>query len=403
MKIAYLIPEATYPVNTGGRVVTYNRIKYLSQLGNDIYLFSIIDEDAEDEIQKEHMSAFVRVCNNYNRNKYKRDTYRSLVKYPFAVASRSNAELQRDLERLLTEVRIDVVFCEYPQMYLNIRKILVGQGVKILVGQNNIEYLTMRTISGTFASPLKRFVYWFDSVRLEAYEKRIYKENLISGHIFVSKEDELYFRNNIDFGQAKTFLSPIGADEHTSFSHLSSNDKIAIIVGKMSYRPNVEGVMWFAKNVWSLVIEELPDAKLYIVGKDPDEQLLSLANENIIVTGTVDSVEPYYAMAKVAIIPIFSGGGVKTKLIEAASYRIPIVCTTSGAKGTEFQNGIHARITDDTSEYIAATISALRSEKKAMKMKDEAYKLFQDNYTWSAICKGLDVFMRGLVDDKYDC
>ncbi len=92
----------------------------------------------------------------------------------------------------------------------------------------------------------------------------------------------------------------------------------------MSYLPNVEAALWFSKQVFFLLFKKkIPESKFYIIGKDPSKELVELSgsNPNIVVTGTVDSIEDYYEHTDIVVIPLTHGGGVKVKVLEALGTR----------------------------------------------------------------------------------
>ena len=120
MNIVVLAPESVYPANTGGRIVVYNKIKELSKLGNKITLLCIVDSDDEGKKLKEGLSKLCEHIYAYNRNKFKFDTFRYFVRYPYAVASRSNKQLQRRLKLIMKCGKVDYILCEFPQMALNL-------------------------------------------------------------------------------------------------------------------------------------------------------------------------------------------------------------------------------------------------------------------------------------------
>ena len=66
--------------------------------------------------------------------------------------------------------------------------------------------------------------------------------------------------------------------------------------------------------------------KILIVGKDPPESFVELeALPNVHVTGGVPEVASYYNQADIAIVPLRTGGGTRIKILEALSYKIPII------------------------------------------------------------------------------
>lgn len=383
MNFLVLSPEAVYPANTGGRIGIFNKIKYLKQLRNSVEVICIVNSDEEVQVQESVLSKMGIICHSINRNKKKNFNIIKALFFPYTVASRTYKYIKRLCCQIIKDTKIDYVLAEAPPMLMNIdSKIL--DNTKVILFQHNIEYVTMRSNGRAQKTFVKRVIYFFESLRMETFEKLLYRKNFLSAVTFVSDADKEFFDNNLNYGKVPTFLLPVGAESHEAVDS-ESNANNVVIVGKMSYAPNIEGVLWFCNKVWNNIKKSVPDARLYIVGKDPDKCLLNLASDDIIVTGTVDSVDDYYKMSSVAVIPLFSGGGVKTKLIEASSYKIPIVCTTSGVKGTMYKNGEHILVSDDEEQFADLVIDSLKNRKAAHERAERCYGFFMKNYQWNGI------------------
>lgn len=396
--LAILAPEAVYPANTGGRIVVFNKLKYLSKNGYNVTLFCIVDSDEEARIQDIEMAKLGIASHSYNRNTSKKRNLLNAFKYPYAVASRDNQQLKQDLLKLIKQDRLDIIDVESPQMAVNILNmdIIHKKGINVVLNQHNIEYRAMRSIANTFHSFVKHFIFKYEASRLQKFEDEVYKSGLIDGYTFVSLDDMRIFQDENSHVKVPCKVFSIGADDHGDVEH--RNNRNVVIVGKMSYQPNIEGVLWFYQSVWPIVKKSCPDSKLYIVGKDPVESLTEIDDKSVVVTGTVDSVEPYYANSAVVAIPIFSGGGVKTKLIEAASYGLPIITTPSGVLGTNFTNEQQVIVTEDPVEFAQGIVAALDNDQHQQDLAKNAHDLFVKEYTWSGICQQMSEFFENLVE-----
>ncbi|GGK78159.1 glycosyltransferase [Rufibacter glacialis] len=111
--------------------------------------------------------------------------------------------------------------------------------------------------------------------------------------------------------------------------------KDILFVGGFGHMPNVDGVIWFVKEVWPLVKQQIPDAKFIIIGSNPPEQVKQLANEDVIFKGFVsdEELERTYKEVKLVVVPLRYGAGVKGKLVEAMHYGVPLVTTSEGIDG----------------------------------------------------------------------
>jgi glycosyltransferase involved in cell wall biosynthesis len=71
------------------------------------------------------------------------------------------------------------------------------------------------------------------------------------------------------------------------------------------------------------------------VGSNPPAEVLALANSTIRVRPNVSEAELHwhYHTARVAVVPLHFGAGVKLKVVEALREGVPLVTTSIGAQG----------------------------------------------------------------------
>ena len=103
-----------------------------------------------------------------------------------------------------------------------------------------------------------------------------------------------------------------------------------IFVGSLGYRPNVEGLLWFAERV----MPQIGPSRLLVAGADPPQELLEKRlGGRIRYLGYVDCLADAYAQAMLAIAPMHAGGGTRIKVLEAAAHAVPVVSTCAAASG----------------------------------------------------------------------
>ena len=111
-----------------------------------------------------------------------------------------------------------------------------------------------------------------------------------------------------------------------------------IFVGGFRHMPNVEGIYWFAKEVLPITKSLGFSEEVTVIGSGLSEsQITELTTCGLTVIGYQKDIAPFYLKSKLAIVPLLSGAGLKGKLAEALSYRLPVVTTQIGAEG--FQSG----------------------------------------------------------------
>lgn len=157
-----------------------------------------------------------------------------------------------------------------------------------------------------------------------------------------------------------------------------------LFVGGFAHRPNVDGILWFVKNIYPLItkIKKIP---LYIVGSNPTNEIKKLDGNGIIVKGFVsdEELEELYKNCKLVIAPLRYGAGIKGKVIEAMSKGIPIVTTTIGAEGIANAQDIIS-ITDDEKEFAKNVLNLYEDKDKLLKISDDMKKYIKENYNSEA-------------------
>ena len=170
-----------------------------------------------------------------------------------------------------------------------------------------------------------------------------------------------------------------------------------VFTGKMDYRPNVDGVLWFAEEIWPLVRRARPATTWAIVGQRPHARLMSLGNEpGITLTGRVAQVQPYLAGAGVYILPLRIGSGTRLKLIESMAAGCAVVSTTIGAEGVALENGREG-ILADTPEAFAAAVLALLDDPAQRLALGKRARAFAAQYDWRRVGPLLDGVYDGLL------
>lgn len=117
-----------------------------------------------------------------------------------------------------------------------------------------------------------------------------------------------------------------------------------MFIGSFAHPPNEEGIIWFIEYIFPLINRKIPDIHPTIVGSEPTERLLNMANPSVTVTGYVEDVSEYFNDNKVFIAPLPHGAGVKGKIGQSFSYGLPVVTTSIGAEGMHLTDGLNVLI-----------------------------------------------------------
>lgn len=169
-----------------------------------------------------------------------------------------------------------------------------------------------------------------------------------------------------------------------------------LFTGTMSYLPNYQGISWFAREVWPLVREQVPEAVLDVVGKGPPEDVLALdGRDGISVHGFVDSMAPFFARTHAVVVPILAGAGIRVKIVEAMSAGRPIVSTSLGCEGLlGLEDGRHLLVADEPRAFADAAARLLREPALRRDMAATARELAERSYDWRPLGDHLEQVLR---------
>ncbi len=166
-----------------------------------------------------------------------------------------------------------------------------------------------------------------------------------------------------------------------------------VFTGKMDYRPNVDGMLWFTDEIWPLIKEARPDTTLAIVGKNPAPSIEFLDYlDGVTVTGGVAEIAPWLNCSRIMIMPLRMGSGTRLKLIQGLAAGLPIVSTTNGAEGYPAKDGKELLIGDSPEEF-AAQVGRLLVNRERQRLLGQNGRAFAEAYDWRRVVpKFLDLY-----------
>jgi glycosyltransferase involved in cell wall biosynthesis len=170
-------------------------------------------------------------------------------------------------------------------------------------------------------------------------------------------------------------ITPARRDGHDDPGHE------LLMVGDFGYGPNQSGRDWLMREILPLVLRELPDARLTLVGRGLENW--SAPMPQVHVAGFVPSLDPLYAAADCVVVPLTEGAGTPLKFIEAMAYEMPIVATPLATRGLEALAGVHYREGADATSFAAEIIDVLRHG--AAPMASAARELAEREYSVEAL------------------
>jgi glycosyltransferase involved in cell wall biosynthesis len=222
---------------------------------------------------------------------------------------------------------------------------------------------------------------------IDRWEKRNFA---LADEVWVPSEIDVQRQRNVCSGGARLRCVP-NAVNITDFQPdvmARTHDVVlpAYFGRKMSnYSPDAAGAKIMSEQTLPIVQRSIPDARLVLLGRDPDGVAKALERSpDVIATGEVSDTKPYLKRAGVVIVPILNGSGTRYKILEALALHLPVVSTPLGAEGLDVRDGEHLLIRE-IDEFPEAIVSILRDPEFGRRLGRAGRKLIEDRYSWDRV------------------
>lgn len=240
----------------------------------------------------------------------------------------------------------------------------------------------------------RRWFYGTEARRLLSFDRAQAARALAS--IFVSEDEKRVF----DRLSPETLTNHLAIGNGVDFAYFdpasvvgAPGAKTIVFVGHMDYWPNIDAVTWFAKDIFPLVLNKHPDARLQIVGARPAPVVSALAElTGVEVTGAVPDVRPYIGGAAVVIAPLRCARGIQNKVLEGMAMARPVVTTPSALEGINAAPGRDVLVAEAPDKFAEAVVRVLDGQAPQLGPASRAFVV--KNFEWNAQLAGLDALMR---------
>lgn len=299
-------------------------------------------------------------------------------------------EMQATLDRLLSQHKYDIVHSELSMMGAYT---LRTDAIKVL-DAHNVEYDIYRRLTENARTPLRRWHYNHEYQALFRHEvESLQKQDAI---FVTSARDKEMFDACVP-GVPK-YIVPNGVD----VSFFTPTDEVPepfslVFTGMMGYVPNYDGMFYFLDEIFPLILNEIPQAKIYIVGNKPPKALVRRARANVVITGFVADVRSYVRRSSVYVVPLRLGGGTRLKVSEAMAMQKPLVTTSIGCEGIDVKHGETALIADTPEDFSRHVIELLRNGELRRRLVKNGFELARTTYEWSVIGEAMEKFYQDIL------
>ncbi len=168
-----------------------------------------------------------------------------------------------------------------------------------------------------------------------------------------------------------------------------------LFIGSFQHPPNTDAVLFFTREIFPLVRRALPGIKFYIIGDKAPPDVVTLAGEDIVVTGYQADVSSYFNRIRLSVAPLRYGAGVKGKVNQSMGLGVPVVATTVAVEGMALQNRVHALVADHPESFADGVIELYQSEELWRTLSRNGVEKIQQSYSIDAASSKLQRLLAG--------
>ena len=374
--------ELPYPASSGGRMKSWNMLSYL-QSHFEISLVTPLKYGCE------HLKRFVEKTqlNDFYHDKVEiprnaKSLALSYVKARPLNVLRSGSDV---LKRKVSEIaeRFDYILLDHYESFQYLPENYSG---KVILHTHNATYLMWERYAESGESLAIRSASALEAYRVKRYEREACQR---ADLIFASPND---IDNLVAIGAERSKFREtfhLGDDSQLNLPDMEFDDTELKLfyVGTLNWEANIDGLLWFFKNVWPKLKLRHPKLSFEIAGGKPDPRIVEAVAQlpDVELLGFVEDLEPHFISSRVFVSPLLFGSGIKVKVLNAMCRGIPIVTTPVGAEGLATEDMKHLSINNTESEMIDSIDQLLVDKAVWTTLRNESRALVKSRYTWNKV------------------
>lgn len=397
MRILQLCNKAPYPANDGSSIAILTLAEGLADNGIELHLLPI--NTKKHFKPEENIPVSIKQKTNYH-SVYKNANTSAIGAFLNLFSSQSYfvsrfffKEYEQLLIKKLQSSLFDIIQLEGVFMASYIPVIKQYSKAKIVLRSHNIEHQIWERHLANEKNGLKKTYLTIQNRRLKSFEINAF--NQVDAIVTITDEDKKIIASICPGKPIQTCLTGINLENYKQVSNPKYPNTL-FHFASMDWMPNIEAVDWLINNVWKDVLKIKPDAKLVLAGRGMPERIKKMTSQNITIIDDVKDSTEFYNKYDIMLVPLWSGSGLRIKLVEGLAYGKAIITTSIGAEGIPYSANKDVLIADNSSDFTNAVISLLSHPLQKQELQQSARKLAENHFDYKVIAAQLISFYKTL-------
>ncbi|MBN2611286.1 MAG: glycosyltransferase family 4 protein [Bacteroidales bacterium] len=399
MRILQVCNKVPYPLKDGGALAIHNLTKGFSDAGAEVCLLAM--NTSRHQTDKSKTTAYFKNFQyltlhlvDVNTNINLPGAIRNLIfsSLPYTAERFIDKNFGEKLKNILKTGHFDIV--QFEGLYLMPYTGIVRRhsGAKIVLRAHNIENeIWFRNFQQEKNLLKKRYIAII-AKRLKKFElNHVNKYDLLVP--ITVRDVEIY--NNM--GNLKpTHVCPYGyTGSPANTDNLSNQNLSFFFIGSLDWMPNQQGISWFVENVWGLISGKIEGIRFYVAGRNAPQWLVNyLENHDVIYAGEVEDANEFMKNKGTMVVPLFSGSGMRVKIVEAMAAGKAVISTAIGAEGIDITDSENIILADTPEDFAGAAKKLCSDRDFYLQIAKNAVKFVNSKLVNTAIVDDLLEFYK---------
>jgi len=398
MNILQLSPQFPFPLTDGGKISIANMTRALVSASCKVHIVCMVHtmpSIKDIQLFEEYSGAHCTCIYHDTRN-----TPFAILKAlfdteaPLYIRKHRSVQFRQAIDHCLKEYSFDAIICDHTAMAESGIYAAQQSGLPCIVRMHNIEYVIWKR----YAERLSRFDprRWFAQSQAHILQAMEMKLSVQADHVAMITQHDVEHIQTLHSDISASYI-PVGIDTERFKPHAGASSHLRMIhATTYDWIHNVEALEWFIAEILPEMHERF-SAELVLLGKHMPERFRDGKISGLIGKGYVDDINVELNHAGLYIAPLFVGGGIRIKILEAMSAGLPVIASPISAEGILAKREDGLIICDTKEEWIHEISQLMVNPTLAKTLGNSAREYVKLNHSWEHSAKLMKEVIQALI------
>lgn len=385
MRILRICPDVPYPPNDGVRMDPFYTTMHLARRGHEITLLAFQSDERD-------ISPMRQYCELHTIPFHGRNSLPNVARglregVPVNYVKYRDARMAGACQELLQIGKYDAVVVDYSSLGWYVFQIRQHFQIPVITRWHNVDTLIWQRWAECQKNPVTRALGGWQHRLVKRFEQKL---ALCSDVCLTVGTRDTELLQELAPG-ARVRLLPAGVDvgRYGAAQPGPEAANILFLASGYKWHANVDAVERLHEEIMPLVWQRVPEARLYITGRDTTARMQGWARSGrVVLTGFVPDEREVIARSGVVVVPMMLGGGIKLKILTALAAGRAVVSTSIGAEGVRgLQDGEHLLIRDNPRVFADAIVDVLKDGELRHHLESSGRSFVCRHYDWHVLAE----------------